>query len=59
MCKATTPDVKQLRASQWTARATRRLGASVDMVYYDYALNRDLNIQKTISYIFMVIDDST
>ena len=37
MCKATTPGVKQSRASQWTARATRRLGASVDVVYYDYA----------------------
>ena len=37
MCKATTPGVKQSRASQWTARATRRLGASVDMVYCDYA----------------------
>ena len=37
MCKATTPGVKQSRASQWTARATRRLGASIDMVYYDYA----------------------
>ena len=35
MCKATTPGVK--RASQWRARASRRLGASVDMVHRDYA----------------------
>ena len=32
MCEATTPSVKQSRASQWRARASRRLGASVDMV---------------------------
>ena len=37
MCKATTPSVKQSRASQWRARASRRLGASVDMVHRDYA----------------------
>ena len=37
MCKATTPGVKQSRASQWRACASRRLGASVDMVHRDYA----------------------
>ena len=37
MCKPTTPGVKQSRASQWRARASRRLGASVDMVHCDYA----------------------
>ena len=37
MCKATTPGVKQSRASQWRARASRRLRASVDMVHCDYA----------------------
>ena len=37
MCKATTPGVKQSRASQLRARASRRLGASVDMVHRDYA----------------------
>ena len=37
MCKPTIPGVKQSRASQWRARASRRLGASVDMVHRDYA----------------------
>ena len=37
MCEATTPGVKQSRASQWRAHASRRLGASVDMVHCDYA----------------------
>ena len=37
ICKATTPGVKQSRASQWRARASRRLCASVDMVHRDYA----------------------
>ena len=59
MCKTTTPGVKQSRASQWAARVTRRLGVSVDMVYCDYAWTRNLYIQTTISYMFMVIDDST
>ena len=40
-------------------RVTRRLDVSVDMVYCDYAWTRNLYIQKTISYMFMVIDDST
>ena len=37
MCKTTIPGVKQSRASQWRARASRRLGANADMVYCDYA----------------------
>ena len=37
MCEATTPGVKQSGASQWRAHASRRLGASVDMVHCDYA----------------------
>ena len=37
MCKATSPGVKQSRASQWRARASRRLDASVDVVHCDYA----------------------
>ena len=57
MCKATTLGVKQSRVSQWTATANHRLGA--DMVYCDYAWTCDLYIPKTISYMFMVIDDST
>ena len=36
MCKATTPGVKQSRASQWRARANLHLGASVDMLHCDY-----------------------
>ena len=59
MCKATNPGVKQSRASQWRTRASRRLGASVDMVHRDYAYTCDLYITKTLSNIFMVIDDST
>ena len=59
MCKATTPGVKQSRASQWRARASRRLSASVDMVHRDYALTCDLYITKALSDMFMVIDDST
>ena len=37
MCKATTPGVKQSRASQWRAPASRHLRASVDMIHCDYA----------------------
>ena len=37
MCKATTPGVKQSHASQWKVHASRRLGASGDMVNYHYA----------------------
>ena len=37
MCEAITPGVKQSRASQWRAHASRRLGASVDIVHCDYA----------------------
>ena len=59
MCKATTPGVKQSRAPQWRARASRRLGASVDMVHRDYAWTYDLYITKTLSDMFMVIDDPT
>ena len=37
MCEATTPGAKQLRASQWKARASSGLGAGVDMVHCDNA----------------------
>ena len=37
MCEATTPGVKQSRASQYRAHANRRLDANVDMVHFDYA----------------------
>ena len=37
MCKATTPGVKQSHVSQWRGRASRRLGASVDMIHCDSA----------------------
>ena len=37
MCEPATPGVKQSRASQWRARASRRLGASVEIVHRDYA----------------------
>ena len=37
MREATTPGVKQSRASQWRAGASSRLGANVDMVHCDYA----------------------
>ena len=60
MCKDATPGVKQSRASQWRARARRHFGASVDMAHCDYAWTCDIFIpQKAISYMFMVIDDST
>ena len=59
MCTATTPGVKQSRASQWRVRASRRLGASVDMIHHDYALTCNLHITKTLSDMFLVIDDST
>ena len=39
-------------------RASHRIGANVDMVHCDYALTCHLYLQKTISYIFVVIDDS-
>ena len=58
MCKAITPGVKQSRVSQWRARASRSLGASTDMAYCDYALTCDLDFQKIISKMFMVIGDS-
>ena len=37
MCKATTPGVKQSRASQWRVRASCHFGVSADMVNCDYA----------------------
>ena len=47
MCKATTPAVKQSRASQWRARASHRLGSSADMVNGFYAfLNLRLRLPK-------------
>ena len=58
MCKATTPGVKQSCASQWRAHASRRLGASVDMFHCDYVWICDLYLQNTISYMFLVIDES-
>ena len=37
MRKAATPGVKQSRGSQWKGRASRRLGASIDVRHFDYA----------------------
>ena len=57
MCKATTPGVKQSRASQWRARVSRRLGVSANTVNCEYAYTSDLDFQNRISKLFMVIGD--